>query len=251
MPFTAGVKETERVLRPIKTKHAHYRLSIIICILLLLTSCQNAESGSTLSRANGHSDNLTGFIATAAKKAEAKGDHAAAARNYRTLYNEQEPDADVALGLARNMRKSGNSEAAIPLLKKATDKFPDNEPLTVELGKLYVASKKPDKAMKVLEKALNDNPDNWDVMNSYALAMDQVGKHDKAQRMYERAEAISPDNPVILNNHALSAALSGNLTDARILIAKAAALPSADNRIHNNMSMVEKLKQPSSDDGSK
>jgi Flp pilus assembly protein TadD len=185
---------------------------------------------------------LDGYITSSARGAEANHDYGAAAAHYASLYDAAHPDADVAIGMARNLRYAGNAAEAVGALENSLRKLGYRPGLLIELGKQHVAAGKPELAVDPLLKAAQLAPSQWEAAHVLGIAYDGMGRHDEARASYERADVLSPGNARILNNLALSRAMAGDLDTAIQLLERASALPSAPAQVRTNLQLVAQLK---------
>jgi Flp pilus assembly protein TadD len=199
---------------------------------LLLTGCQ----GVPVDR------KLDGYIMSSAKGAEANHDYGAAAAQFASVYDAAHPNADVAIGMARNLRYAGKGAEAVGALENSLRQLGDRPDLLIELGKQHVAAGKPELAVDPLLRAARLAPSQWEAAHVLGIAYDRMGRHDEARTSYERASALSPGNARILNNLALSRAMAGDLETAVQLLERATALPSAPAQVQANLQLIAQLK---------
>jgi Flp pilus assembly protein TadD len=199
---------------------------------LLLAGCQ----GVPVDR------KLDGYIMSSARSAEANHDYGTASAHYASLYDAAHPDADVAVGMARNLRYAGNAVEAVGALENSLRQLGARPDLLIELGKQHVAAGKPDLAVDPLLQAARLAPSQWEAAHVLGIAYDRMGRHDEARTNYERASVLSPGNARILNNLALSRAMAGDRETAIQLLERAAALPSAPAQVRANLQLIAQLK---------
>lgn len=181
-------------------------------------------------------------LKNAASAAELGHDYKGAVQHLNTLYQRHSGDHDVTLALARNLRYSGQAQAAADIMQSGLNRFADDPDMLIELGKDYLAVDRVNLAVKYLEKAKTIAPTRWDSWATLGVAYDTQGASDKAIDAYVHADALSPDNPAILNNMALSQALSGHLDQALATMNRAADLPNATAQVRENLALLLALK---------
>ena len=151
---------------------------------LLLAGCQGAPVDRK----------LDGYIMSSARSAEANHDYGTAAAHYASLYDAAHPDADMAIGMARNLRYAGNAAEAVGALENSLRQLGDRPDLLIELGKQHVAAGKPELAVDPLLQAARLAPSQWEAAHVLGIAYDRMGRHDEARTSYERASVLSPGN---------------------------------------------------------
>lgn len=183
---------------------------------LALAGCQSMPGSDT--------DVINQTLARSAYSSEANGEYEVAAHQYRSLLDRQPDNRAARLGLARNLRYSGNTKTAVQtLMEVGADKSDDME-LLLELGKAKIALTKAEEAIGHLKNAARIGPENWDVFVTMGIGYDLLQSYDKAWTAYGKALELSPGNGPVLNNMAFSAALNGKL-DLAIKILEDAPLP--------------------------
>ena len=183
---------------------------------LALAGCQSLSGGE--------SEVITQTLARTAANSEANGEYEAAANQYRTLLDREPENRAARLGLARNLRYSGNPKSAVQTLMEAgADKSGDGG-LLLELGKDKIALAKADEAIGHLKDVVKTGAEDWEVYAAMGIAHDLLQSYDEAWTAYAKALKLSPGNGQVLNNMAISAALNGKL-DIAINILEQAPLP--------------------------
>lgn len=221
------------------------RCQQILCVLsvvALLAGCGGAASPDTAAANSQTEDAVDASLMNAAGSAEQNHDYKGAVQHLTTLYQRRSNDRQIALALARNLRFSGQAQAAADILQSVLGRIPEDTDLLIELGKDYLAADRVNLAEKYLEKAKIAVPKRWEVYSTLAVVLDMQGRNDLAQQAYAQADALSPDNPTILNNMALSQALSGHLAQALITMNRAADLPNATAQTRQNLALLLALK---------
>lgn len=174
-----------------------------------------------------------------ARTAEAGFDYRSAAANYRTLHAEKPEDADIALGLARTLRYTGETREASAVLAEAMTRFGATVPLLLESGKLNVAMDRHADALKILERARDLDPGNWRILAAIGVTLDYLESYPEAQEAYRSALVLSPENPSVLNNLGLSLALSGAIVEGIATLDRAAHHPDATIQVRQNLALLK------------
>jgi Flp pilus assembly protein TadD len=222
-----------------KILYSFRAISSACAIIFLLAACsttqRNEPAPSTVSEA------IEPSLRQAAREAEASYDYRSAVQHYRALLERHPDDPRLALALARNLRFSGASQAAIDLLAGMAER--ERSALVLaELGKTYLAADRLGLAMRTLEEARTKAPKNWDIVSALGVAFDYQEQWDKAEAAYLAALTLSPDNPVVLNNLGLSRAQAGNLDGAIEALRQANEQPGAKAQVRQNFALLLALK---------
>ncbi|KIL99713.1 Flp pilus assembly protein TadD contains TPR repeat [Paramagnetospirillum magnetotacticum MS-1] len=181
-------------------------------------------------------------LRAAAAAAESGRDYQGAAQHLSTLYQNRPTDSGLAIALARNLRYSGQGQAAADLMQSHLARSGREALTLLELGKDYLAADRASLAIKMLEEARILAPDNWDIHSTLGVALDSQGRAAEAQSAYARALEITPDNAAVLNNLGLSQALAGQLDAGLATLSRAADLPAATAQVRQNLALLTALK---------
>ena len=137
-----------------------YAKPSLLAVFISLFICSCAVAPSSLK----DSKNLIPTLHRAAVEAENTYNYASATNLYRSLNSTSPNDVLFILGLARNLRYSGDSAQSIIILTEGIEKISDQNhstekaQLLAELGKAYIASKHTEKAIKSLDEAIEITP---------------------------------------------------------------------------------------------
>lgn len=181
-------------------------------------------------------------LRAAALASEANRDYQGAVQHFSTLYQRRPDDNGLAVGLARNLRYSGQGQAAADLMQSHLARQGRQADSLLELGKDYLAADRAGLAIKMLEEARAMAPGNWEIHSTLGVALDAQGRAAEAQAAYAKALEITPDNAAVLNNLGLSQALSGQLDAALATMVRAADLPAATAQVRQNLALLLALK---------
>jgi len=213
----------------------HKPASVLILTTAMLTAaCQNIPVGEDAA--------ISDSLDKSAIAAERANDYSTAIDQYQKLLKRDPENVDVIVGLARNLRYSGESTNAVKILEKLGPK--ENVPISyrMELAKSKIAAGKAKAAIKQLTLALADEPDNWEIYSALGIAHDLNEDYVKARQAYEKARALSEDNPAVLNNMAMSAALSGDIDRAIALLHSTPRLARHNPQIRQNLAFFYGIK---------
>jgi Flp pilus assembly protein TadD len=203
-------------------------------VAILLSGCASDTSpcGQAISDA----------VQQAAATSEAEGDYATAANRYRNLVDRRADDLDATLGLARNLRYSGDAKLALEVLDKSAATFGNRVPFVVERGKANLATGNINEAIGFLADARATDEKNWEIHAALGIAYDLTDSFAKARESYGRALQLSKDNPVVLNNMAISAAISGDVERAIALLENAPRAVRQSPQVRQNLALFYGIK---------
>ena len=132
--------------------------------------------------------------------------------------------------------------------KKAAEKFWSSvRPVSTlsashyKLGRYYQQQNKYDKAIKEFSKALRDDSKYCKAYNGIAMSHDALNRCDMAYNSYEQAIQCDPQEAYAYNNYACSSMICGDYEKGLALLLKAAQLSADNNRIKNNIKLVQML----------
>lgn len=187
-------------------------------------------------------DVIAASLRMAAQVAEQGNDYHSAAGHYTTLLRRIPGDNAIALGLARNLRYSGNPRMAIEIIRHRRLQEPGAIDLSIELGKAYLAADEIPLAVLILNEAIAARSDSWEAHAALGVAYDYQGRHDMAQQAYGHALKYSPGNMAVLNNMALSTAMSGKLDNAIAILQPLTNTPDTTPQIRQNLALLLALR---------
>lgn len=204
----------------------------ISLVLALLAGCAQ----------NGGKEAITESLRLAAADAEGSADYLTAAGHYRNLLNRQPDDKDILLGLARNLRYSGNAKLAVETLDARSAEFGGQPEFLVELGKAKLAHGKAKEAIGHLKQAIAKGRSTWDLHAALGIGYDLIQSFGEAKEAYGKALELSEDNPSVLNNMAISAALAGELDVAISTLEDAGPAARRSPQIRQNLALFYGIK---------
>jgi len=86
----------------------------------------------------------------------------------------------------------GDTLNSINILKEGFEKYPESEPLIVELINYYISKGKSEDAIKYIDVAIAGKPDNVSLYTAKGAALEKMGNEDAALAVYK--EAIEKDS---------------------------------------------------------
>jgi len=189
----------------------------------------------------GESKALQAVLIESAEAAEANFDYQLATMHYSRLVEMDPEDIASVLGLARNLRYIGNSQAAVLLLKKALSSLPNHVDLRIQLVKAQIASGFLEEAAAQTDYLLQTAPAEWEVFALEGVILDHHGKFLAAQTAYGKALSISPNNITVLNNMSLSLAQNGKLDLAISLLRNLVQSEYSTPQVRQNLALFYAL----------
>lgn len=213
------------------------RLAVLPLALMLAACSLTGGNGD-----NGLSAAVEPSLRAAALGAEAGRDYRGAIQHFSTLYQRRPDDTGLAIGLARNLRYSGQGQVAADLMQGHLARKGRDVEALLELGKDYLAADRAGLSIKALDEARQMAPGHWEIHSTLGVALDSQGRAAEAQAAYARALEITPDNAAVLNNLGLSQALSGQLDAGLDTLTRAADLPAATAQVRQNLALLLALK---------
>jgi len=115
-----------------------------------------------------------------------------------------DPEFQVAeLGRAGALRKSGNSEAAVEVLRQLAESHGDQPRVYTALGDILRQLERNAEATAAYDKAVallgEPQPNQWFVYYARGITLERQGEWDKAERDFRTALKLQPDQPQVLN----------------------------------------------------
>ena len=154
---------------------------------------------------------ITESLHQSASASETGGDYVSAADHYKKIHDRKPQDRAALLGLARNLRYTGNAKIALGILKAASKDFEGDGLFLTELGKVHIATGNAEAAVEALKAAIAKDSRNWEAYATLGVGNDLLQAYPEAWEAYQKALVISPNNTAVLNNMAFSAALGGQI----------------------------------------
>ena len=147
------------------------------------------------------------------------------------------------LGRAEALRKGGNYDGAIEVLRTLTRDFPDMTAVYVSLGDTLRQSGDNAAANEAYTAALSryapTNPDRWIVHYTRAVTFHQLDRWTEAEKDFRAALVINPDQPQVLNYLGYSLVERGEkLEEALMMIERAVAAQPQNGAIVDSLGWV-------------
>lgn len=185
---------------------------------------------------------ITATLRETAAASEKAYDHAAATAHYRRLFERDPQDVAALVGLARNLRISGQAREAIRTLKDTMAKQGEKGELLLELGKAQLAASLIGDARETLAAAQEKLRENWQTHAVLGIVLDRLDDHDAAAAEYRKALKLSPNNIPVLNNLALSLVQAGKLDEGISVLEKLAHGERSTMQVRQNLALLYGLK---------
>ncbi len=230
-------------------------IALSLTALLSVTACKlnNAPVvGKAIDGIDGMHDETEARLATSAQNAIAAGKTRQALALYTKLYLENH-SAEVSLNYAQLLRKTGNTQKAISILKPFVldDKgaIEDNAaPImlneyaaaNIELGHYHTAEIALEKVLKS-KQAFGFHADAYDLLG---VALDAQGWHQEAEQDYKRAlKSWKGDPTSVMNNLGLCLAAQGMFDESLTILRQALIKAPHNTEIARNIGMVSRLRK--------
>jgi tetratricopeptide (TPR) repeat protein len=117
-----------------------------------------------------------------------------AAQNFEKLIEVGTGMPDIYTTLASIYRSQNKNDQALAVLKKGTQKFPEDKALKSEEFNFYISTGRTAEAKANLEEAIKREPTNATYHLNYGLLSEQTGEPQRAQESYKKALEIDPNN---------------------------------------------------------
>ena len=144
----------------------------------------------------------------------------------RYLYGEQvvQPESAEAYLLQGTLDfASGNADAGIASVLRATNQDPNYVAAWVELGRMLATTGRPEPAQRALARAIEIDPDLSEAHNNLGVLAEETGNLDLALRHYGRAAELAPDDPEVLRNLGGVLVAKGQYRDALTILDRSLA----------------------------
>ncbi len=157
---------------------------------------------------------------------------------WSSAYQRSPDDRQVIIGFANALRRNGQSEQAMAVLRAAIIKHGSDRDIASAYGKILAINGNLQEALNVLQNAQTPANPDWRLLSAEGAVHDQMGNPQRARALYNQALKIVPEEPTVLNNLGLSFLLAGQAPDAEYYLRRAAASPRADSRIRQNLALA-------------
>ena len=157
---------------------------------------------------------------------------------WSSAYQRNPDDRQVIIGFANALRRNGQNEQAMAVLRTAIIKHGSDREIASAYGKILAMNGNLQEALNVLQNAQTPATPDWRLLSAEGAVHDQMGNPQRARALYNQALKIVPEEPTVLNNLGLSFLLAGQAPDAEYYLRRAAASPRADSRIRQNLALA-------------
>ncbi|MDE0470847.1 MAG: tetratricopeptide repeat protein [Ekhidna sp.] len=131
------------------------------------------------------------YAATAAYYAQ---DDEKANKNYTKAYEAGSRDMNVFLQLYNYELKKENFDAALDIIKKGRETYPDDIDLMKYEVNLHIQMEKTEEARKSIEKAIEAEPENTDLLFTLGVLKEESGDKEGALDTYNEALKADPNH---------------------------------------------------------
>lgn len=201
----------------------------IVCLPFIVTGCikqlpLNAGADKIFAALEKDGPKVDGVQATllkSARRAEAKGDYQKALQLYGRLLNIEDEKTEYQLGVANNLRRSGNAKAAEAAYDQILNTNPDM--LEAKEGKALTNMQEGEfvRAGKILSEVYAQDNTRWRTLNALGVVLIERKKYNDAIA-YFKAALKQPEakKAAIYNNIGLAYAISGDMGKALAMFEK-------------------------------
>ncbi|MBB4287076.1 tetratricopeptide repeat protein [Roseospira goensis] len=221
---------------------------VIVAAALALGGCASrdatAERGAAAPAAAGPQDPvLLDTLERMARTSESRHRYGQAAEQYGRLVKAAPDTESYVLGLARNLRYSGQPQEAVRTLRRAIaeDRLAETLAVRLELARALLAAGAIQDARSQMVTLETEVPNDPRVQALLGILADRDGRHREAQAAYRAAMAGDPEDLRSANNLALSLALTGDLGEAITLQRKTAEHTDATVQMRQNLALLYAL----------
>jgi Flp pilus assembly protein TadD len=215
---------------------------LLLSAVVMVAGCSTlGETAKSLNSADG---TVSGAMARAADAAAKGGMPQESLALNAKLYKRDPRNPDYILAYSRSLRRAGQLDDAILVIRTPANAKKATEPLITECAMVLVAQGQYLQAQQFAEKAVYKNPKSPDAKQALALAFSGLGDHFKAQQYFQDALDLWPegrDKTPVINNLAMSQAAQGKVLEARSTMALATGEALSSPVYQNNRSFLASL----------
>ena len=211
-----------------------------VAVALMLSACGMTTDGEDVAATEPAKidEPISDFLRNAAETSQSSNNYAAATDYYQKLRLRNPGDVEATIGMARNLRLSGQANEAARMLTASLEENPSRLDVKAELGKAQLAAGLSREAIATLTAVVTQVPGDWRALSALGIAHDVTGDPGKAQELYNAALVVSPNAVSVLNNLALSLTLSGNLGGGIDTLERATRLQNSGVQVRQNLALL-------------
>ena len=234
LPMSEATGSTRRVLRACRISAWAVALALTLSACEMMTDVEKVAAPEPPK----NDEPISNFLRSAAESSQSASNYQAATSYYQKLQKRNPGDIDAAIGMARNLRLSGEAGEAVRMLKVTLTQNPSRLDVKAELGKAQLAAGLSREAIATLSDVVTRAPGDWRALSALGIAHDVTGDPGKAQELYNAALVVSPNAVSVLNNLALSLTLSGNLEGGIDTLERATRLQNSGVQVRQNLALL-------------
>ncbi|MCZ6654428.1 MAG: tetratricopeptide repeat protein, partial [Planctomycetota bacterium] len=233
-PMSKATGSSRRVMR------ARGMSAWAVAVALMLSACaMTTEVEDVAATKTAKIDEpISDFLRNAAESSQSSNNYAAATDYYQKLRLRNPGDVEATIGMARNLRLSGQANEAARMLAASLEENPLRLDVKAELGKAQLAAGLSREAIATLTAVVTQVPGDWRALSALGIAHDVTGDPGRAQELYIAALVVSPNAVSVLNNLALSLTLSGNLAGGIDTLERATRLQDSGVQVRQNLALL-------------
>lgn len=156
-----------------------------------------------------------------AEQAEKKRQYGRALQFFQQLYDRDKNNPRFKLGLADNLRRSGQIDEAAGYYRQILKTDSGNLDALEGKGLCLLARGEVTGASDVFDQVMKKDRNRWRSLNAVGILFVMKGMPKEASAYYAEAAKLKPGEPAILNNYGLSLALDQKYTQAVAALAEA------------------------------
>lgn len=153
-------------------------------------------------------------------------------------YSKSPRDKNAVLGYARKLKASGQKQAAMAVLQRASLYHVNDPEFASEFGRLALEFDQILLAERLLAIADDPMKPDWRVVSAQGTVLAKRGDYRGAIAYYERALQLAPNQPSVMNNLAMALAAEGQTERAEHLLRRALEDPTANPKVRQNLVVV-------------
>jgi len=153
-------------------------------------------------------------------------------------YAKNPRDKNAAVSYARNLKASGQKDAALGVLQQASLYHGNDRELASEYGRLALEFGQIGMAQKLLAIAHDPIKPDWRVVSAQGTVLAKQGDYKGAVPYFEKALRLAPNQPSVMNNLAMALAADGQPNRAEPLLRRALEDRTASPKVRQNLVVV-------------
>ena len=203
--------------------------ALLLAAALALAGCKTTQQAS-------RGANITTGSITPASNPPSVRD----AMQLQKAWEKRPGDAQIGLALADQLKKLGQQERQLAVLKKLVELNPARQDIRYHYGIELLKANRAVQAEEQFRRLLREGRRDWRVFNALGSALAEQNRHGQARSNFQMALKMSPGNAQIINNLAMSYMLDGDPARAEQLLRQVlpAARGSVKVKVRQNLALA-------------